>query len=132
MNYMCSLMMISDMLSKHVGAGKSVLKKWFNPLNAKLNPICHLLALLGSAIIVVVSRLRVKINDIQLVFVGIVILSECKDFFNCVVLLRQLKQLVSCIMTCLIENNRLWQHDHMCFNWICVSCMCKSVTEVQI
>src|SRR5215510_4066216 len=30
------------------------------PLNAKLNPICHLLALLGGATIVVVSRLRVK------------------------------------------------------------------------
>ena len=29
MNYMCSLMMISDMLSKHVGAVKSVLKKRF-------------------------------------------------------------------------------------------------------
>ena len=27
--YMCSLMMISDMLSKHVEAVKSVLKKWF-------------------------------------------------------------------------------------------------------
>ena len=34
--------------------------KWlFNPLNAELNPICHLLALLGGATIVVVSRLRV-------------------------------------------------------------------------
>ena len=32
-----------------------------NPLNAELNPICHLLALLGGATIVVVSRLRVKI-----------------------------------------------------------------------
>ena len=32
----------------------------FNPLNAKLNPICHLLALLGGATIVVVSRLRVN------------------------------------------------------------------------
>ena len=32
----------------------------FNPLNAKLNPICHLLALLESATIVDVSRLRVK------------------------------------------------------------------------
>jgi len=31
-----------------------------NPLNAELNPICHLLALLGGAIIVVVSRLWVK------------------------------------------------------------------------
>jgi len=31
-----------------------------DPLNAELNPICHLLALLGGATIVVVSRLRVK------------------------------------------------------------------------
>jgi hypothetical protein len=31
-----------------------------NPLNAELNPICHLLALLGSATVVVVSRLRVN------------------------------------------------------------------------
>ena len=34
--------------------------KCINPLNAELNPICHLLALLGGATIVVVSRLRVK------------------------------------------------------------------------
>ena len=34
--------------------------KIFNPLKAELNPICHLLALLGGAIIVVISRLRVK------------------------------------------------------------------------
>jgi hypothetical protein len=31
-----------------------------NPLNAELNPICHLLALLGGATIVVISRLRVN------------------------------------------------------------------------
>ena len=34
----------------------------FNPLNAELNPICHLLALLGGATIVVVSRLRVNLT----------------------------------------------------------------------
>ena len=34
-----------------------------NPLNAELNPICHLLALLGGATIVVVSRLRVNVQD---------------------------------------------------------------------
>jgi len=34
----------------------------FNPSNAELNPIYHLLALLGGTTIVVVSRLRV--NDI--------------------------------------------------------------------
>jgi hypothetical protein len=31
-----------------------------NPLNTELNPICHLLALIGGATIVVVSRLRVN------------------------------------------------------------------------
>jgi len=36
-----------------------------NPLNAELNPICHFLALLGGATIVVVSRLRVKVNQTQ-------------------------------------------------------------------
>jgi len=34
--------------------------KCFSPLNAELNPICHLLALLGGATIVVVGRLRVN------------------------------------------------------------------------
>jgi hypothetical protein len=33
---------------------------YINPLNAELNPICHLLALIGGATIVDVSRLRVK------------------------------------------------------------------------
>jgi hypothetical protein len=32
--------------------------KFFNPLNAKLNPICHLLALLGAHHILHVSRIR--------------------------------------------------------------------------
>jgi phosphatidylserine synthase len=32
----------------------------FNPLNAKLNPICHLLALAGAHHFVHVSRIRVK------------------------------------------------------------------------
>ena len=33
---------------------------YFNPLNAELNPICHLLALLGAHHILHVSRMRVK------------------------------------------------------------------------
>jgi hypothetical protein len=32
----------------------------FKPLNAELNPICHLLALLGARLILHVSRIRVK------------------------------------------------------------------------
>jgi len=37
------------------------LKNHFNPLNAELNPICHLLALLGAHHILHVSRIRVNI-----------------------------------------------------------------------
>ena len=36
--------------------GRTVL----NPLNAELNPICHLMALLGAHHILLVSRVRVK------------------------------------------------------------------------
>jgi len=32
----------------------------FNPLNAELNPICHLLALIGAHHILHISRIRVK------------------------------------------------------------------------
>jgi len=35
----------------------------FNPLNAELNPICHLLALLGAHHIIHVSRIRVKVIE---------------------------------------------------------------------
>ena len=37
--------------------------KYINPLNSKLNPICHLLALLGAHYIFHVSGLRVKRNN---------------------------------------------------------------------
>ena len=42
------------------GRPKLTCAEGINPLNAELNPICHLLALLGGATILVVSRLRVK------------------------------------------------------------------------
>jgi len=45
------------------GSGTPVLyigRTVLNPLNAKLNPICHLLALLGAHHIFHVSRIRVK------------------------------------------------------------------------
>jgi hypothetical protein len=39
------------------------LNKWrINPLNAELNPVCHLVALLGAHHILHVSRIRVKIR----------------------------------------------------------------------
>jgi hypothetical protein len=36
-----------------------------NPLNTKLNPICHLLALLGAHPILHISRIRVKANHLN-------------------------------------------------------------------
>jgi hypothetical protein len=42
-----------------LGVGGSVVE-WFNPLNAELNPIRHLLALVGARHIVHVSRIRVN------------------------------------------------------------------------
>ena len=38
-----------------------MLRYWINPLNAELNPICHLLALVGDRHILHVSRIRVKL-----------------------------------------------------------------------
>ena len=36
-----------------------------NPLNAELNPICHLLALLGAHHILHINRIRVKIDLLE-------------------------------------------------------------------
>ena len=51
-----------EMHTKHVTTlcGQNVEFGDANPLNAKLNPICHLLALLGAHHILHVSRIRVK------------------------------------------------------------------------
>ena len=37
---------------------------YFNPLNAELNPICQLLALLGAHPILHVSRIRVNMSNL--------------------------------------------------------------------
>ena len=42
------------------------LLKYFNPLNPELNPICHLLALLGAHHFLRVSRIRVKLLTFRL------------------------------------------------------------------
>jgi len=41
---------------------KIVFQYLISPLNAELNPICHLLALLGAHHILHISRIRVKIQ----------------------------------------------------------------------
>ena len=49
-------------LGVHGGSNPELIdNRHTNPLNAELNPICHLLPLPGGATIVVVSRLRVKV-----------------------------------------------------------------------
>jgi hypothetical protein len=40
---------------------------YFNPLNAELNPICHLLALLEAHHILHISRIRVKQENVSCV-----------------------------------------------------------------
>jgi len=56
------------METKHVlRVSHTILKTFslrdFNPLNAELNPICHLLALLGAHPILHISGIRVKLHQ---------------------------------------------------------------------
>ena len=44
----------------------SVIRTYLNPLNAELNPIRHLLALVGARHIVHVSRIRVNLLNAEL------------------------------------------------------------------
>ena len=50
---------------------------YFNPLNAELNPICHLLALLGTHHFLHVSSIRVKSLTLRLLMSYIYIYMEC-------------------------------------------------------
>jgi len=72
----------------YVAARKKNYIKWkkkLNPLNAELNPICHLLALLGAHHIFHVSGLRVKINKAIITQTDkgntVIILKE-KEYYN--------------------------------------------------
>jgi len=44
----------------------TIIRERINPLNAELNPICHLLALLGAHHILHVSRIRVNLCLLKL------------------------------------------------------------------
>jgi hypothetical protein len=43
---------------------------YFKPLNTELNPICHMLALLGARHILHVNRIRVKSTEALLMYHG--------------------------------------------------------------
>ena len=61
----CSHSVLTNASCNNLASDKSFGLYDINPLNAELNPICHLLALLGGATIVVVSRLRVKERQLE-------------------------------------------------------------------
>jgi hypothetical protein len=52
------------------------IRKAINPLNGKLNPICHLLALLVAHLILHIRRIRVKCPHLSLVF-GVLSIKLC-------------------------------------------------------
>jgi len=54
-----------DIIQKKIQISKYSFMSNFNPLNAKLHPICHPLALLGTHHILHVSRVRVKTFSIH-------------------------------------------------------------------
>ena len=61
LNFLFCLIVYSEFLGVFIHTCVCMCECWlFNPLNAELNPICHLLALLESHHILHVSRIRVK------------------------------------------------------------------------
>jgi len=55
------ILMLSKIVPAAEQSGRMSNLMW-NPLNAKLNPICHFLALLGAHPILHVSRIRVNVQ----------------------------------------------------------------------
>jgi hypothetical protein len=60
-----------------------------NPLNAELNPICHLLALLGAHHILHVSRIRVNWNKLMRMLVFLTYIYHDGWFGECEVYKRR-------------------------------------------
>ena len=59
------------------------LKAWINPLNAELNPICHLLALLGAHHIFHFSGLRVKLVWLSTRIIRVVLWKQQRTYRFC-------------------------------------------------
>jgi hypothetical protein len=62
--------------------GKMWVRIVINPLNAELNPICHLLTLLEAHPILHVSRIKVNVDSLEMVFTG-EIRSVVQGFRHC-------------------------------------------------
>jgi hypothetical protein len=54
-----------------------------NPLNAELNPICHLLALLGAHHILHVSRIRVNEQNETLISLSVLLFQTSQESRRC-------------------------------------------------
>jgi hypothetical protein len=73
----------------------------FNPLNAELNPICYLLALLGAHHFLHISRIRVKSSTLRLlmsyiyIYIYIYITRPEKSYRLC------------CVVVCDLETSRI-------------------------
>ena len=64
---LCALMQFVDGAELNLRGQKSkIISGHLNPLNAELNPICHLLALLGVHHFLHISRIRVKSITLRL------------------------------------------------------------------
>jgi len=68
-------------------------KQLFNPLNAKLNPICHLLALLGAHNSLHVSRIWVK--EIKILTLASLYILEATCFIKIILSILGAKTLMS-------------------------------------
>jgi hypothetical protein len=65
-----------------------------NPLNAEINPICHLLALLGAHHILHISRIRVNALYMQIA-----------EFLNVVYIASHMRYYVYALLTIIITTN---------------------------
>jgi len=87
----------------------------FNPLNAELKPICHLLALLGAHHIFHVSGLRVKGENLWIIFTLLSLLSLDVS--------TTLRRCFSC-RDCVVSNE-LWRGSYRRIIWTKLFRVCK-------
>jgi hypothetical protein len=86
------------------------MQKNINPLNAKLNPICHFLALLGAHPILHVSRIRVNMihGPMNIKFV-IILLSVLLRMGNVAdKFVEKIKRHILCLLTFFFKNRAVF------------------------
>jgi hypothetical protein len=103
-----------------------IIQFWLlNPLNAEWNPICHLLALLGGATIVVVSRLRVNVYHYT---------NICTISYTTLILLKLLRHYSGekrNRKSCPAHHTHTYTHTHthLTLNYICGHIICAQNFE---